>query len=73
MNRLFSIGKDRRMFEYDVYASTYNTKLVVKSHFKIEQEFYPSSCIWYPKKDSKEGLLLTAISDYKMKVWNPSA
>ena len=36
MNRLFSIGKDRRMFEYDVYASTYNTKLVVKSHFKIE-------------------------------------
>jgi len=24
-------------------------------------------------KDQKEGLLLTAISDYKMKVWNPSA
>lgn len=71
--RLFSIGKDRRLFEYDVYNSQMNTQLFVKSQFKIEQEFHPSACIWYPVKDQKEGLLLTAISDYKMKVWNPSA
>lgn len=71
MHRLFSIGKDRRLFEYDVYAKEYD--LTPITHFKIEQEAYPSACIWYPKKDSKEGLILTANNDYKMKVWNPSA
>ena len=71
MHRLFSIGKDRRLFEYDVYAKEYD--LPILNQFKIEQEAYPSSCIWYPKKDSKEGLILTANNDYKMKVWNPSA
>jgi WD40 repeat protein len=70
MHRLFSIGKDRRVFEYDVYYST-QEKLIVLSHFIIEQEALPSSCIWYP--DAKEGLLLTANTEYKMKVWNPSA
>lgn len=73
MLRLFSIGKDRRLFEYDVYNSACHDKLRVVSHFTIEQEAYPTACIWYPKKDSKEGLLLTANNDYKMKVWNPSA
>ena len=73
MHRLFSIGADRRMFEYDVYNSVGHDKLIVISHFSIEQEAYPTSCIWYPKKDSKEGLILTANNDYKMKVWNPSA
>ena len=71
--RLFSIGKDRRLFEYDVYGSNIFGLNVVGSPFKIEQEAEPSACIWYPKKDSKEGLLLTANSEYKMKVWNPSA
>ena len=73
MLRLFSIGKDRRLFEYDVYNSSYNDKLIVLNYFKIVQEALPSACIWYPKKDSKEGLLLTANDEYKMKVWNPSA
>ena len=73
MHRLFSIGKDRRLFEYDVYGSQSHEPLHVINHFKIEQEAYPSACIWYPKKDSKEGLILTANNDYKMKVWNPSA
>jgi len=73
MHRLFSIGKDRRLFEYDVYKSEGHTQLEVLRHFKVEQEALPSSCIWYPKKDSKEGLLLTANDEYKMKVWNPSA
>lgn len=73
MHRLFSIGKDRRLFEYDVYNSVGHDKLIVLRHFTIEQEALPTSCIWYPKKDSKEGLLLTANNEYKMKVWNPSA
>ena len=71
--RLFSIGKDRRMFEYDVYNSHQNDPLIVLNYFTIEQEATPSACLWYPKKDSKEGLLLTANNEYKMKVWNPSA
>lgn len=73
MHRLFSIGRDRRLFEYDVYNSVGHDKLIVLKQFAIEQEALPTSCIWYPKRDSKEGLLLTANNEYKMKVWNPSA
>ena len=73
VHRLFSIGKDRRLFEYDVYASQAHADVKVMYWFPIEQEASPSACIWYPKKDSKEGLLLTANDEYKMKVWNPSA
>jgi WD40 repeat protein len=71
MHRLFSIGKDRRVFEYNVYESTQEKLQVIGQPFIIEQEALPSACIWYP--DAKEGLLLTANTEYKMKVWNPSA
>ena len=40
--------------------------------FKIEKESHPTACIWYPKVDTKEDLLLTANDDYKMKIWNVS-
>jgi WD40 repeat protein len=70
--RLFSIGKDRRLFEYDVYLSTVQRGLEVVECFKIELEAFPTSCIWYPNVDTKEDLLLTANNDYKMKIWNPS-
>src|SRR5215217_5420468 len=70
--RLFSVGKDRRLFEYDVYASTMQRGLEVVNWFEIEKEARPTSCIWYPKVDTKEDLLLTANDDYKMKIWNPS-
>jgi hypothetical protein len=40
------------------------------SCFKIERESSPTACIWYPKTDSKEDLLLTVNDDYKMKIWN---
>ena len=35
MHRLFSIGKDRRLFEYDVYNSQAHDPLIVISYFKI--------------------------------------
>jgi len=70
--RLFSIGKDRRIFEYDVYQSSLNKGLEVKQMFKIEREAHPTACIWYPKVDTKEDLLLTVNDEYKMKVWNVS-
>jgi WD40 repeat protein len=69
--RLFSIGMDRRLFEYDVYASTLHG-LVVTEMFKIEEEAHPTACIWYPKIDTKEDLLLTVNDDYKMKIWSVS-
>ena len=71
MHRLFSIGKDKRLFEYEISKAKAEDKLPVVFWFPIEQEACPSACIWYPKKDSKEGLLLTANDEYKMKVWNP--
>lgn len=71
--RLFSIGKDRRLFEYDVYNSNLKELIVVpNSMFKIEKESHPTACIWYPKVDTKEDLLLTVNDDYKMKIWNAS-
>jgi len=38
----------------------------------IEWESTPTACIWYPKAETKEDLLLTANDDYKMKIWNIS-
>lgn len=70
--RLFSIGRDRRLFEYDVYKSTEKDGLHVNSIFKIEQEAAPTACIWYPKTDQNQDLLLTANDEYKMKIWNVS-
>ena len=70
--RLFSIGKDKRLFEYDVEKSNMTDGLKVVTMFEIEQEAHPTACIWYPKIDTKEDLLLTVNDDYKMKIWNVS-
>lgn len=73
IHRLFSIGRDRRCFEYDVAASRMNEKLPVLRCFDIELEAHPTSCIWYPNvEDLNEGWLLTANDEYKMKLWNPT-
>lgn len=69
--RLFSIGKDRRLFEYDIQTANME-KLDVLKHFDIEKEAKPTACIWYPKVDTKEDLILTTNDDYKIKIWNPS-
>ena len=72
-HRLFSIGRDRRCFEYDVAAARLNEKLPVIRHFDIELESHPTSCIWYPAvEELNEGWLLTANDEYKMKLWNPT-
>jgi len=68
--KLFSIGEDRKMVEYDVQASTEHKGLIVKSHTSIEQEAIPTSCIWYPLNNDKEDILLTMNSEYKIKMWN---
>jgi cilia- and flagella-associated protein 251 len=70
--RLFSIGKDRVLFEYNVRESSEKKGLKIEDSktMMIEQESIPTSCIWYPTVDSKEDLLLTVNSSYKMKIWN---
>ena len=67
------------MAEFDVVEIDYNTKfqqnqlmdrLKLKSVFQIEQECYPSACIWYPLNVHKEDVLLTVNEDYKIKLWH---
>lgn len=70
-HRLFSIGKDRRLFEYETHVETYSY-LKHKPPFDIELESMPTACIWYPNIDLKEGLILTTNDEYKMKLWNPT-
>lgn len=36
MHRLFSVGKDRRVFEYNVYESTQEKLMVIGQPFLIE-------------------------------------
>lgn len=67
---MFSIGKDWRLYEYDIKESSEDKGLKVVYCYKIERENSPTACIWYPKTDSKEDLLLTVNDDYKMKIWN---
>jgi WD40 repeat protein len=49
--RLFSIGADRRCFEYDVKNAKYGGSLPVIECFTIEQEAKPTALIWYPTID----------------------
>jgi len=56
-----------------VANARFNESLPVKRNgmFPIELESIPTACIWYPADDSKEGLILTANDEYKMKLWAP--
>ena len=75
VHRLFSIGRDRRLFEYNVANANATSELPVERDLRIETEAIPTACIWYPAKREKsnEELILTANNEYKMKLWNPSA
>ncbi|OMJ77112.1 hypothetical protein SteCoe_23386 [Stentor coeruleus] len=66
--RLFSVGEDRKLIEYDT-NSTDMTQLQILSNNKIEQEHKPTCCIWYPVSTG-EDLLLTMNNAYKIKLWN---
>ena len=53
--RLFSVSEDMKMAEYDVVTNrkeekgeTKYNRLKLKSVFQIEQECFPTACIWYP-------------------------
>jgi WD40 repeat protein len=70
--RLFSVGRDRRCFEYDVRDARYHAAMPVLREFIIEMEAKPTCCIWYPQIDTREDILLTTNDEYKIKLWNPT-
>jgi len=67
--RLFSIGKDKTLIEYDVHGSN-QEGLKIVSKFQIEQEHNPTACIWYPVQNYREDILMTVNEEYKIKLWN---
>jgi WD40 repeat protein len=68
-HKLFSIGEDRFMFQYDVAQSRKN-ELAIDSITKIDHEGIPTACLWYPVNYLKEDVLMVAYSDYKIRLWN---
>merc|ERR1712139_459054 len=46
--RLFSVGEDRRLVEYNVKQSTEFTGLQIVTCTIVEQEARPTGCLWYP-------------------------
>jgi len=68
--RLFSVGEDRRLVEYQVKGSEFGG-LQTQSDTVVEQEARPTGCIWYPfggKSDNQK--VLTMNDEYKFKIWN---
>ncbi len=69
--KLFSIGEDMKLFEYDVAGSTESEGLKVKAEYSIEQESIPSALISYPSNlAGGSDFLLWFNSNYKGKLWD---
>eukprot|EP00747_Dinoflagellata_sp_TGD_P162072 gnl/TRDRNA2_/TRDRNA2_179268_c0_seq1.p1 gnl/TRDRNA2_/TRDRNA2_179268_c0~~gnl/TRDRNA2_/TRDRNA2_179268_c0_seq1.p1 ORF type:complete len:1006 (+),score=189.41 gnl/TRDRNA2_/TRDRNA2_179268_c0_seq1:58-3075(+) len=69
--RLFSVGEDRRLVEYNVKSSEFGGLQIVSPDTVVEQEARPTGCIWYPfggRGDNQK--VLTMNDEYKFKVWN---
>ena len=68
-HRLFSIGEDMNLFEYNVEKSTKETQIVTSQN-EIEQECIPTACMWYPVNYLNEDVIMISTSDYKIKLLN---
>jgi len=70
--RLFTVGEDRRLIEYNVKQAVEHGSLhPVSPDTIVEQEARPTGCIWYPfggKGDTEK--VLTMNDEYKFKIWN---
>jgi len=69
--RLFSVGEDRRLVEYNVKSTEFGGLQIVSPDTVVEQEARPTGCIWYPfggKGDNQK--VLTMNDEYKFKIWN---
>ncbi|XP_035690518.1 cilia- and flagella-associated protein 251-like [Branchiostoma floridae] len=66
--RLLSLGRDRVMVEYDLVNSG-KDDLRLLSQDRIEQSAVPSCMAWYPPV-TKESFIVTANSQFKLKLYN---
>eukprot|EP00163_Fabomonas_tropica_P000349 TRINITY_DN10213_c0_g1_i2.p1 TRINITY_DN10213_c0_g1~~TRINITY_DN10213_c0_g1_i2.p1 ORF type:complete len:827 (-),score=176.13 TRINITY_DN10213_c0_g1_i2:228-2708(-) len=76
--RLFSIGEDRMMQEYDLINSHITSGLAIKDPIRVEQTAVPTSMfVFSPKvfdpKSKREDEIVVASDQYKFKVWSTSS
>jgi WD40 repeat protein len=68
--RLISTSEDRYLIEYDLSASTPETGLIIKSRKQLEQSSRITAATWYyPDWSKQEKYLLTANSEYKLRLY----
>ena len=57
---LVSLGKDMKMNEYDVEASSISDGLVLKQRCEVEQRCQPTCFLWHPPTQSTETFVVIA-------------
>jgi len=69
--RLFSIGEDMKIYEYDIIGATEYKGLDCKPEISIEQEAIPTAIIGYPLNLTGGAEFVTTFnSNYKVKLWD---
>ncbi|KAL8424252.1 hypothetical protein Efla_002870 [Eimeria flavescens] len=72
--RLFSIGEDRRLVEYDVPNSFEHTGLLQRRCCTVEQSAMPTGCLALPSAVNDADVdVLVYSSDAKAKLWSANA
>ena len=71
---LFSLGKDMKLNEYDLEASSgaSGTGLVLRGRTSVEQRCLPTAMAWYSPSSAQETFLLTANKQHKQRLVNLS-
>ncbi|KAH0786217.1 wd repeat-containing protein 66-like protein [Histomonas meleagridis] len=67
-HRLFTIGKDRRIVEYDFANSTYLDGVLLKMQTQIEMTAKPVSFIWI--RQDNRWFFIVANTEGKLRLWN---
>lgn len=70
-HRLFTIGRDRRVVEYDYAGSTYLDGVQIKPATQVEMTAHPTSFAW-TNKDNRP-YFVVANTEGKLRLWNGAA
>jgi len=65
--RLFSLGEDRRMVEYDVMHSTVSDGVQLLKTARIEQSAVPTACVWLGAQMGGEPCIAVVNDGYKIR------